>query len=415
MSQKFSGKRAYSFLKKIGFIRFAGSSGELKASKIIAESFRNMGYNVSVERFKIWSYKIIESSLEVLEPYRKIPCRGVGLTGNTPDDGVIDKLIYIEDAGKRFLEKGGIWLYYGGLDVEKYRDITKYGPKALIRVEENPSRNPSYTDIPVEWWQYGKIPMIRVKYGEAYRLMRSKYKKVRVKLIQNEFKTFSRNIVAEKIGEKYPDEIIVIGAHYDSEYGTIGATDNAAGTAVLMELARIFSSKKNMRTIRFIAFGAEELGLLGSRKYAESHRKDLEKVKLMVNIDVQGSGMGRISAIVSGGDDIKNYIEILGKELGINIRVTQGIASSDSTSFAWKNIPSISFSRSGGSTFYMHTEKDDLKYVNPLGLEISGILLETFLDRVINAIEYPFKREIPENIKKNLKEYFEKRIGIKIK
>jgi len=416
MSQKFSGKRAYRFLKKIGFIRFAGSSGELEASKIIAESFRKMGYSVDIEEFKIWSYRIIEAGLELLEPnYRKIPCRGVGLTGSTSKDGVVDELVYVEDGGKRFLVKDKIWLYYGGLDAEKYREIVKYKPKALIRVEENPSRNPAFTDMPVEWWKYGKIPMIRVKYSDAYRLMRLRKAKIRVKLIQNEFETLSRNIVAEKVGIKYPDEVIIIGAHYDSEYGTIGATDNAGGIAVMMELARIFSLKQNMRTIRFIAFGAEELGLRGSRNYVKIHERELEKVKLMVNIDVQGSGIGRISAIISGGDDIKNYIEILGKELGISIRVSQGIASSDSTSFAWKNVPSISFSRSGGPTFFMHTEKDDFRHVDPFGLELSGMLIESFLNRIVNAVEYPFKREIPENVKKNIKEYFEKRMGIEMK
>lgn len=66
------------------------------------------------------------------------------------------------------------------------------------------------------------------------------------------------NIIAELPGTTRPDEIIVIGAHYDTEVNTPGADDNASGVAVMLELARRFANNPQQRTIRFIAFTNEE-------------------------------------------------------------------------------------------------------------------------------------------------------------
>ena len=66
------------------------------------------------------------------------------------------------------------------------------------------------------------------------------------------------NLDVEIIGQSRPDEIVLIGAHYDSAPGTPGAKDNGTGVAGLLELARAFAAKKPERTIRFVAFTNEE-------------------------------------------------------------------------------------------------------------------------------------------------------------
>ncbi len=81
------------------------------------------------------------------------------------------------------------------------------------------------------------------------------------------------NIVAEIPGEKKPDELVIIGAHFDDVvYGT-GATDNASGCAVMMETMRILKSLdlKMDRTVRMVLWTGEEQGLLGSKAYVETH------------------------------------------------------------------------------------------------------------------------------------------------
>ncbi|MBX9724392.1 MAG: M28 family peptidase, partial [Candidatus Obscuribacterales bacterium] len=69
----------------------------------------------------------------------------------------------------------------------------------------------------------------------------------------------TRNIIAELKGSKRPNEILIIGAHYDTEYLSRGANDNASGIAALLEIAKAMrNSDKSERTIRFVAFSNEE-------------------------------------------------------------------------------------------------------------------------------------------------------------
>lgn len=94
---------------------------------------------------------------------------------------------------------------------------------------------------------------------------------------------------------------IVIGAHWDS-YNGPGADDNASGVSVVLELARYFNQQKTSIpfNIKFVLFGAEELGLLGSKAYCEKHIKDSASVIYYFNIDCVGD-TGAIIADINGG------------------------------------------------------------------------------------------------------------------
>ncbi len=98
------------------------------------------------------------------------------------------------------------------------------------------------------------------------------------------------NLIGELTGAEIPDEIVVVGAHYDSFMGTVGADDNASGVAVVLELARRLASKPTPRTIRFVAFANEEppffrLPLMGSLRYADSCRASGDQIVSMMSID----------------------------------------------------------------------------------------------------------------------------------
>jgi hypothetical protein len=94
---------------------------------------------------------------------------------------------------------------------------------------------------------------------------------------------------------------IIVSAHYDSWRGP-GANDNASGVAVMLELARYFHSLKVPPTVsmRFIAFGGEEAGLLGSKAYLLKHQTELQNCELLFNIDQIG-GDGAIFVDTRGG------------------------------------------------------------------------------------------------------------------
>lgn len=110
----------------------------------------------------------------------------------------------------------------------------------------------------------------------------------------------SANIVGV-LGAGSATRVIIMSAHYDSWRGP-GANDNASGVAVLLELARYFRSSKlppNV-SIRFVAFGGEELGLLGSKAYVQKHQAALHNCALLFNIDQVG-GDGAIYTDTAGG------------------------------------------------------------------------------------------------------------------
>ncbi len=105
-------------------------------------------------------------------------------------------------------------------------------------------------------------------------------------------KTF-RNIIAEKKGLKDADQILVIGAHYDSVWMSPGANDNASGIASLLALAHIFKNKTLNYTVRFAAFTNEEppffqTDKMGSMVYAQACRDKKEKVVFMISLETMG-------------------------------------------------------------------------------------------------------------------------------
>ncbi len=76
------------------------------------------------------------------------------------------------------------------------------------------------------------------------------------------------NVIAELRGTEHPDEVVVVGAHYDAYYS--GADDNSSGVAAMLEMARLAAGQRFARTVRFVGFDLEELGLVGSTRYVQA-------------------------------------------------------------------------------------------------------------------------------------------------
>jgi carboxypeptidase Q len=167
--------------------------------------------------------------------------------------------------------------------------------------------------------------------------------------------TDSFNVVGEIPGTSKPNEVVMVGGHFDSwHYGT-GATDNAAGSAVAMEVVRILKSLKlpMNRTVRVGLWGGEEEGLLGSRAYVKEHFADPEIMKPTAehanlagyfNID---NGTGRIRGVYLQGNEMMRPIfetwfasvkDLTGG--AITIRNTGG---TDHLSFAAVGLPGFQF------------------------------------------------------------------------
>src|SRR5437764_3023320 len=119
------------------------------------------------------------------------------------------------------------------------------------------------------------------------------------------------NVVAEIPGGAKKDEVVMVGAHFDSWHSGTGATDNAAGSAVMMEVMRILktSGVKLRRTVRIGLWGGEEEGLLGSKEYVKAHYADPATMQLKpehaklagyFNVD---NGTGQIRGVYLQGNE----------------------------------------------------------------------------------------------------------------
>lgn len=102
-----------------------------------------------------------------------------------------------------------------------------------------------------------------------------------------------RNLIAELPGSNRRNEIVIVGAHYDTVLGSPGANDNGTGVAAMMALAQAFAGDRQERTVRFVAFVNEEppyfhTDLMGSRVYARRCRGRKEKIVAMISLETIG-------------------------------------------------------------------------------------------------------------------------------
>jgi carboxypeptidase Q len=165
------------------------------------------------------------------------------------------------------------------------------------------------------------------------------------------------NILAEIPGTDpaLRDEVVILGAHFDSWHGATGATDNATGTAAMMEAMRILQTvgARPRRTIRLALWGAEEQGLIGSRQYVEAHlagpggrTPEHARVSAYYNLD---NGTGRIRGIwleenLAAGPVFEEWMGLPAlRDLGVEIVGPRAVGSTDHVAFTRVGIPGFQF------------------------------------------------------------------------
>lgn len=402
------GDRAMEFLRRLSFPRLGGSSGEKKAAEMIAQELREMGLDPRIEEFEIWSFANPVAKVQVLEPYTEdIEASALGLSGSTPPEGIEAPLRYIETGTVEFINdvEGCITLATGTGGAKGYERSKKKGVLGRLLIGRQGAGLFNLAVNSFQFERFGKLPSAWIRYEDGLDLIRKGATKVRLTVSQDEFKTMSQNVVVDIPGTSEPDEIILVGAHFDSVYDIDGAHDNAAGSVTVLEMARHFKAHPAKRTLRFVWFGTEELGLKGSWAYIEKYADDLKKHVFMVNVDVAGSIIGNNSASVMASDKVLNYLDVMGKEYGIGLNARPSIYSGDCIPLGYKGVPSVTFARGGGGP--IHTKADTVHDIDAKYLAMLGDFVLDFTKRTANAVSFPFPREIPEKIKKDTRQYIE--------
>jgi len=264
-------------------------------------------------------------------------------------------------------------------------------------------------------------PILKEKGAKAYYHDFSFSKKDIVNDKTNEYRT--HNIVAVLPGsdKQLKNEYIVVGSHYDHlgmggqgsgsrRPDTLavhpGADDNASSDAVVLELARYFKKKGTKRSIIFMFFGAEEQGLIGSKKFVEWMKqeddrrinlpKDIKGIVAMVNLDMVGRMRDDALSVSGTGTStaFKALAEEVGKETGLHISCTpDGYGPSDQASFVAADIP-VLYLTTGGHMEY-HTPADKPATLNYDGMQQTLTYAQELISRVDSMSQAPDFINVP--------------------
>lgn len=189
------------------------------------------------------------------------------------------------------------------------------------------------------------------------------------------------------------DEYVIVSCHLDhlgkhDDRLFAGADDNASGTSVMLNVAKIMAEfpQRPRRSILFIAFGAEESGLLGSDSFIKNPPVPLDKIKAVINLDMVGTGLRKSFETTGGADfpDLYNYLKDSAKDLKEVIVKDEFKGASDNLPFARKKVPSFLITTAGNHPYY-HTPRDLPGTLNSSILEDTAKLAALSSWRIANS------------------------------
>ena len=400
--------KEYELLEKLYFVRTGGSEEELKACHIIKDELEALGLESTIESFDISMTYDSEAYMEVLEPYNK----QYNVTAYEASDNVEEvkgELYYFEQDNPvcKKAVKGKIALINGYMNMRLAKALSEAG--AIGFVSYSGDIDKAYNDLDVREYRemikpFGILPGIHMKVEDAMELVEKQAFTLKFGYKQRVETGKSHNLVCDIKGES--DDVIVCSAHYDSVPFSKGAYDNATGSVCLYKIAEMLKDKKLNHTVRLVWCGSEERGLCGSKAYVEMHEDLLKNIKLCVNIDMIGSIMGKRIAVCTSDMSLVHYTDYYAKINGFPLEVSQGVYSSDSTPFADKGVPAMSFARiTQPGTGSIHSYSDVIEHMSERLLNEDCVFISKYVENMANAYVIPVTQKIPDNMKEELDKY----------
>jgi len=191
------------------------------------------------------------------------------------------------------------------------------------------------------------------------------------------------NIIGELPGSDLADQMVMLGAHFDSWQAATGATDNGTGSAAMIEALRIIHTLglKPRRTLRIGLWGGEEEGELGSRAYVAAHRAEMAKVSAYYNLD---NGTGKIRGVwMQDNPLVAPIFQAWGRplrDLGVDLFSPRAVQQTDHVSFDAAGVPAFQFvqDRLEYNSRTHHTNMDLYDHVQAADLEQQATVAAIF-------------------------------------
>ena len=421
---------AYQQLKKatetIGH-RATGTENGRIAEEYAANLLRSYGYDVSFQEFTFsgWNRRSLDLKIN------NQPIKAVALAHSPANVSVSGELIDLGNGLEEDYKKIGdkvkgkiVFAALGLLDgtpkeienlhrSEKTALAEKYGAKGII-LFNRPAGGILLTGTASVTGEIIKIPAINISLEDGLKIKEnlSKGKEIaKIEMKNDVGQMKGRNIIAKKIGSKFPNEKIVLGGHLDSWDLATGAIDNGVGSFSVMDIARTYKklNLQNDRTIEFVLFMGEEVGLIGSKYYVNQALKDgsINQIKAMSNMDMTTNPKSYYSTMESNLPILTDYANDVQKVIpDFKLKTFASVdLHSDHQPFMLQGVPIIGLSDSQftkGALNCYHANCDTFDYVEEIGLK-NNVILETYLlYRLSNLKEIPSKRWNEQEVKEAL-------------
>lgn len=295
-------------------VRWAGSDGDLRAAKYISQQFESYGLEgVGLEPFPLQTWRCDSVDIRVtgeedwvVDARPTLFCPAVSVTAPLVDagygmaheirrlDGALKGAVAIMDTGYEPFSKPRPF-------ANRVEDLAAEGALVVLTPSPHGGRRTNHTSAGD--WRDGKVnggalPTIQTSREDGARLRNRAARGATVSVDVNtvDIETSSRNVVSTLPGELWPEEHLLLGAHFDTTPDSFGSNDNGSGSSVTMETARILSGlarEQGVRpgmSIKFVTFGAEEQVLQGSAAYVAQHHGPETPPLLAVNLDELATG-----------------------------------------------------------------------------------------------------------------------------
>ncbi|MCC6628467.1 MAG: M28 family peptidase [Chloroflexi bacterium] len=371
--------------------RAAGTEAEGRGADYVADQLTAYGYTVTRQPFSITTFQDNGSTLTLDVDPRQVQPLAMYYSGAGQIDGLLAAggmgapADYLGDVarGKIVLVERG-----GGLSfLEKARNARAGG--AIGMIVYNSSDGPVQGSLTEPF----DLPVVSISRADGLRLRRLlDQRPIRAALkvnVTTEQKP-SQNVLAVAPGARSRLPLIVIGGQLDTVAASPGANNNGSGIGVILELARVLA-RDQRADLRFVAFGAQEIGLVGSRTYVERLTSD-EKNRLvaMINIDMIAVGQ---TLTFAGTDELVTRALALAERLQVGktarLAATQRTGQSDHLSFLSANLPAIYIHRPDDPNF--QTGQDRAQFVKLEALQQAGLvslrLVEQLLEKQSAAVQ----------------------------
>ncbi|MBO5668519.1 MAG: M20/M25/M40 family metallo-hydrolase [Lentisphaeria bacterium] len=350
-------------------VRLAGSVGECRAAEYVRDRAKEFVSDVVIEKFPVLERAITSEVLEVEidGQWQQFPASLFGSAPSTGGKTLSGELVWFDSQGgyrRKDLSylRGKAVVHLGChiFEPEYYHALMAAEPAFLLFVDTRFPAKEMRADglFPAYVKEFGALPTMNVAFEDARQWHIKKASRARLTVCGASRPSESSNVIITIPGTDPESGIVYVGGHIDTQAGTVGADDNAIGTAAVLEAARILSGEKHRRTIKLCAFGAEEQLSVGSAAYVRRHRGEIEKNGVfMCNFDSFATVMGWTELFVVGDDATVATVDDSFQKRDIYAVIRRQITPFvDNFSFSAANVPGMWVNRRDceAGNFYHH-------------------------------------------------------------